>query len=139
MSRQALFVAGLALALAGCGTENPIGPPSPTLGAVAAVEVLSLANTHKTIGDNVLSAVSGQDCSSVRAAQGGRYCQDRPDADTTPKLTQVTYCYRALGGATCYDRPFLEDADGFNGARIDIVPANAPGPYGKADDPPNGR
>lgn len=109
----------LSLSLGGCGTVEPaadnfasaIGSPAAGLPTVVGLDVLSVVNTKKTIGDHVLGFVSGQDCSSVRASQHGPYCVE-PDQPPPPPPMQRTYCYRSLGAVNCFEQPSTENLVG---------------------------
>ncbi|MGE5506468.1 MAG: hypothetical protein ACM31L_18745 [Actinomycetota bacterium] len=83
------------------------------------LEVLSLVNTHKTMGDHLISFVVGKDCSTPRAEREGVYCTDWPSPPPPP---QQVYCYRSLGKASCYSQPYNEGNDHL----IGFVPASAP-------------
>ncbi|MBO6520254.1 MAG: hypothetical protein JJ900_05105 [Rhodospirillales bacterium] len=63
------------------------------------LEGVSLMGTDKTVGDHIISLGSGKDCSRVRKEQGLTYC-----VEDMPQIRQNIYCYRDLGGVTCYDR-----------------------------------
>lgn len=67
-----------------------------------------LMHTDKTMIDHVVSATSGQDCSTLRAQKGGHYC--RPIYENQPTVAAV-YCYRTLAAVTCYDRPSVNPGD----------------------------
>jgi hypothetical protein len=59
-----------------------------------------VVGSQKTIGDHILSYVSGKDCSTVRRNLGRTYCvEDEPN----PILR--VFCYPAIGMVTCYDTP----------------------------------
>lgn len=64
-----------------------------------AVEGFSLMGSDKTLVDHAVSYGSGKDCSTIRREQGLTYC-----AEDMPQIRQNIYCYRDLGGVTCYDR-----------------------------------
>lgn len=69
-------------------------------GTFTTFEAISLINSDKTLVDHVVSIGSGKDCSTVRKEKGMTYClEDEPVAQ------QELYCYRDLGGVTCYDKP----------------------------------
>lgn len=69
-------------------------------GTLTAFEGVSLMGTDKTVVDHVISIGSGKDCSTVRREKGLTYC-----VEDTPVAQQNLYCYRDLGGVTCYDKP----------------------------------
>ncbi|MGB1025987.1 MAG: hypothetical protein ACPGYL_05475, partial [Rhodospirillaceae bacterium] len=66
--------------------------------------------TDKTIIDHGASLITGKDCSTVRATDGGYYCEERLP-DNTIVETRL-YCYRSLGSIECYDspQPYRENA-----------------------------
>ena len=69
-------------------------------GVFTAFEGVSLIGTDKTVVDHVISIGSGKDCSTVRKEKGLTY-----SVEDTPIAQQNLYCYRDLGGVTCYDKP----------------------------------
>ena len=77
------------LLLAGCESIGAAG--APLLAIPAAVEGVSLVTTQRGIGDNVVSLVTGQDCSYVRLAKGQTYCASDPPPPVQPM------CTRSLG------------------------------------------
>lgn len=101
--RRGLAIAGVTL-LAGCTVVT--NPMDRYLGTnvlegfqwLAALSVVSIINTDKTLTDHVVSAISGEDCSTVRYLSGDYYC-DRPEPPQPP-----LYCYRSLGEITCFER-----------------------------------
>jgi len=96
------FVSGCTGMFEGLGqlteTANVGGGPFPT---VAVVDGATIMATDKTILDHIVSLSSGKNCSTVRKELGMYYCEeDEPVGD------RKVYCYRTLGGVTCYDKPF---------------------------------
>lgn len=69
-------------------------------GTFTAIEGISLINSDKTVLDHAISVGSGKDCSTLRKQKGLTYC-----VEDTPVAQQQLYCYRDLGGVTCYDKP----------------------------------
>lgn len=101
----AAVLAGAALLLSAC--EG--GPIGKTAGLqLAGVEAVSMINTQKTLGDHFISMTSGQDCSTLRAKQGGHYCVERYENEP---VAEPLYCYRTLAAVTCYDRPSTNPRD----------------------------
>lgn len=96
-----------ALALSACGVLVP-------------AEGVSLMGTDKTLGDHVISLSSGKNCSRVRKEQGLTYCEE-----DMPLIRQNIYCYRDLGGVTCYDRVDPHGPDQ-NQQRVDRNDHNLP-------------
>ncbi|MBO6948535.1 MAG: hypothetical protein JJ855_11215 [Rhodospirillales bacterium] len=83
---SAVLVLIFALAASGCSMLVP-------------AEGVSLMGTEKTLGDHLISLSSGKNCSTVRREQGLTYCEE-----DMPQIRQNIYCYRDLGGVTCYDK-----------------------------------
>lgn len=116
-------LAGILL-VAGCAWVdetgfNP-GMSPPNAGpALLQLEIISLVNTHKTMGDHVMSWMSGRDCSTPRMERDGTYCTDRPGRPAPP---QQVYCYGSLARPSCYAQPYNEGNDRL----IGFVPASAP-------------
>ena len=103
----------LILPLAGCFymTREGLatGPaPLPDPYTIMHFEVLSLINTHKTIGDHIWGWITDKDCSSPRAERGEAYCRDWPGRPPPP---QPVYCYSTLAKPTCYAMPYNEGND----------------------------
>lgn len=82
---------GAVVTLAGCGPAV-----APALGVYAGVEIASVAVFHRGLGDMVVSAVSGRDCSIVRLDRGLSYC--------VPALPPAApaYCTHTLGRVECW-------------------------------------
>jgi hypothetical protein len=83
--------------LAGC--ESIGAPGAPLLAIPAVAEGASLVLTQRGIGDNVVSLVTGQDCSYVRLAKGQTYCASDPPPPVQPM------CTRSLGKVDCWTTP----------------------------------
>ncbi len=83
--------------LAGC--ESVGAPGAPLLAIPAVAEGASLVLTQRGIGDNVVSLLTGQDCSYVRLARGQTYC-----ASNAPPPVQPL-CTRSLGQVDCWTTP----------------------------------
>lgn len=112
------------LVLNGCMwvERNGLRPASdpPALGpTLVNLEVLSVINTKKTLGDHIATWVTGKDCSSVRAEREGVWCTDWPGPPPPP--TQV-YCYASWARPSCYAQPYNEGNDRL----IGFVPAATP-------------
>lgn len=69
-------------------------------GTFTTFEAISLINSDKTLVDHAISIGSGKNCSTVRKEKGLTYC-----VEDMPVAQQNLYCYRDLGGVTCYDKP----------------------------------
>lgn len=83
--------------LAGC--ESIGAPGAPLLAIPAVAEGASLVLTQRGIGDNVVSLLTGQDCSYVRLAKGQTYCASDPPPPVQPM------CTRSLGKVDCWTTP----------------------------------
>lgn len=90
-----LCALGLAGLLAACGPETLV---STGLG------VASLQTTDKTLADHAVGLVTDQDCSSLRAARGDAWCLSQEELEARVPA-QPEFCYRTIGGVSCYDRP----------------------------------
>ena len=94
-ARLASFVACIAL-LTGCSSD--IVTPATVLMASAAVVI----NEDKTPGDILASAVTGQDCDTIRKSRDkGPLC--RPPQEEV--IEAPVYCYRTLGKIDCFRSP----------------------------------
>lgn len=94
-SRWGWLVLSLAIpasALAGC--TSPLGL------AVAGADVVTLNSTKKTIGDHIVSAATGRDCSILSFEKDGDYCPDKVEVDRSR-----LYCYRTLADVECHHIP----------------------------------
>ncbi|WP_246024144.1 hypothetical protein [Azospirillum ramasamyi] len=80
------------MALAGC--TSPLGL------AAAGADVVTLNATKKTIGDHLVSAATGRDCSIISFEQSGDYCPDKLEIDRSR-----IYCYRTLADVDCHHIP----------------------------------
>ena len=85
------------LLLAGCESIGAAG--APLIAIPAAVEGVSLVTTQRGVGDNVVSLLTGQDCSYVRLAKGQTYCASDPPPPVQPM------CTRSLGKVDCWTTP----------------------------------
>jgi len=88
----------LLLALApGCAAVG--APGAPLLAIPAAAEALSLRVFGRTIGDGLVSLVTGEDCSIARIGRGDAYC-GQDNAPAPPPI-----CTRSLGAVDCWTVP----------------------------------
>ena len=90
--RLVLSLAISAWALAGC--TSPLGL------AAAGADVVTLNATKKTIGDHIVSAATGRDCSILSFEKDGDYCPDKVEVDRSR-----LYCYRTLADVECHHIP----------------------------------
>jgi hypothetical protein len=78
-----------------------------TTAVVAGASLASLIHTDKTLMDHAASYATDEDCSILHSAHNEAYCQAYASEGPDPLLamTATHYCYRTLGGVSCYDRP----------------------------------
>ncbi|CAO3413938.1 hypothetical protein [Azospirillum endophyticum] len=88
----AVLLALPVMALAGC--TSPLGL------AAAGADVVTLNATKKTIGDHIVSAATGRDCSILSFEKDGDYCPDKVEVDRSR-----LYCYRTLADVECHHIP----------------------------------
>jgi hypothetical protein len=84
--KRVTFVLLLLFALPGCES-------------LALLEGASAVTTGERMSDRVISLSSGKTCSMKRKSRGLTYCEED---EAVP--VQSPYCYRSLGGVTCYER-----------------------------------
>jgi hypothetical protein len=72
-----------------------------TGGELFAIEGVSAAVFDKTASDQIVSLVSGKDCSFLRVEQDKSYCVE----DAKIIKQSHLYCYPTLGAVTCYTSP----------------------------------
>ncbi|HYD64878.1 hypothetical protein [Azospirillum sp.] len=68
--------------------------------ATTAADFGSLNTTKKTLGDHVVSGVTGRDCSILSLEESGQYCPERVVVDRSN-----VYCYRTLADVNCHYIP----------------------------------
>lgn len=90
------LVAALLL-LSGCNSAG--APGAPLIAIPVAAEGVSLIATQRGLGDNVVSLLTGEDCSYVRLARGQTYCASDPPPPVQP------ICTRSLGQVDCWTTP----------------------------------
>ncbi len=83
-----------------------LGACSGNMAHLAVADAAVVIGTDKTTADHVISLASGKDCSLVRVERGMTYCKE----DELLPMPAV-YCYRELGGVSCYDAPDLRRKD----------------------------
>jgi len=85
-----------------------LGACEPTTTAVVAgASLATLIHTDKTLLDHAASYATDENCLILHSAHNEAYCQP-PSGDVPDELMAMTvthYCYRTLGGVSCYDRP----------------------------------
>jgi hypothetical protein len=98
------FLAAAGLALGGCHAAALLPPAA----IAATVEGVSLNQTGKTASDHLVSWVTGEDCSVLRATHNGKYCMTSAEIAQEQAQLHRPYlgdCYRTRGGVACYDQP----------------------------------
>ncbi len=95
--------------LNGCSWfATPVAGPATPYGILVAADAVSMIDTQKTISDHIVSAYTGQDCSSYGYYQQNKpYClsQKAPEPPVPPDY----YCYNSISGINCYDKPVYGD------------------------------
>jgi hypothetical protein len=81
----------------GCAAVG--APGAPLLAIPAAAEALSLRAFGRTMGDGLVSLVTGEDCSIARIGRGEAYC-GQDNAPAPPPI-----CTRSLGAVDCWTVP----------------------------------
>jgi len=137
MLRRVLMISCLVV-LSGCGlgrtaiqhgseevhgfdsVTHSLGSPMSTTQTFWVLDGISVINTQKTLDDHLVSWISGDDCSTLRAMHGEPYCQ--PEPAKVPMITRTSYCYKNLAGTTCYTQP-LPGTVQPTGIRVDKIPA----------------
>ncbi len=98
MTRVFVICASL-LGLSACGGDVGL--------AMLAASTATLIHTDKTVMDHAVGLSIDRDCSILYLAQDQDYC--KPQVPIEPGqvayMSQALYCYRTLGGVSCYDRP----------------------------------
>jgi hypothetical protein len=84
-------------------TTHSLGSPFSTAQTFWILDGVSVINTQKTIDDHLVSWLSGEDCSTLKALHGEPYC--KPEPVQVPMVTRTVYCYKNLAGSTCYTQP----------------------------------
>lgn len=123
MIRHLAPLAGTLL-VAGCAFLGPNGIETEmsqggNIYGLTNLEVLSVINTKKTLGDHVATWITGKDCSTIRAQREGAWCVDWPAPPAPP---QQVYCYASIARPSCYSQPYNEGNDRL----IGFVPAPTP-------------
>ena len=98
MTRVFVICASL-LGLSACGGEAGL--------YLIGASVASFIHTDKTVVDHAVGLSTDRDCSVLYLAQDQNYC--KPPVPIEPgqvaAMAASMYCYRTLGGVSCYDRP----------------------------------
>ncbi len=96
---RVLVVCAALLGLTACGGEAGM--------ALFAASTATFIHSDKTVVDLIVSNSTGRDCSILYAANDQNYC--KPTEPIEPGqvalMSSTLYCYRTLGGVSCYDRP----------------------------------
>ncbi|MFD2207842.1 hypothetical protein [Kiloniella antarctica] len=84
----------------GCSITDPV---------TAAASLGTLVHTDKTITDHFVSWAMAKDCSIVYSSKGEAYCRDEVFENGLANTGyENLYCYRNIGGVTCYESPYEE-------------------------------
>ena len=67
----------------------------------------TLIHTDKTVVDHVVGFTTDRDCSVLYLARDEPYCKPKVPIEPSQVayMSGALYCYRTLGGVSCYDRP----------------------------------
>jgi len=76
-----------------------LGACEPASMLMTGASVIGVIQSEQTLGDKALSWALNKECSLFQVARGEEYCQSR-----APQPVEK-YCYRNLGGITCYTQP----------------------------------
>ncbi len=98
MTRVFLICASL-LGLSACGGEVGL--------MMMGASVATLIHTDKTVVDHAVGFSTDQDCSVLYLARDEDYCKplEPVEPSQVAYMSAALYCYRTLGGVSCYDRP----------------------------------
>ncbi len=96
---RVFVICGALLGLTACGADIGL--------VLLATSTASFIHTDKTVVDHAVGFSTDRDCSILYAANDQSYC--KPSVPIEPAqvayMSQALYCYRTLGGVSCYDRP----------------------------------
>jgi hypothetical protein len=98
MTRVFLICASL-LGLSACGGEVGL--------MVMGASMATLIHTDKTVVDHAVGFSTDRDCSVLYLARDEDYCKplEPVEPSQVAYMSAALYCYRTLGGVSCYDRP----------------------------------
>ena len=98
MTRVFVICASL-LGLSACGGDVGL--------AMLAASTATFIHTDKTVMDHAVGLSTDRDCSILYLARDQDYCKPQVpiEAGQVAYMSQALYCYRTLGGVSCYDRP----------------------------------
>jgi hypothetical protein len=98
MTRVFVICASL-LGLSACGGEVGL--------AMMGASLATFIHTDKTVIDHAVGLSTDRDCSVLYLARAENYCKLRVPIEPgqVAYLSSALYCYRNLGGVSCYDRP----------------------------------
>ena len=98
MTRVFLICASL-LGLSACGGEVGL--------MVMGASMATFIHTDKTVVDHAVGFSTDRDCSVLYLARDEDYCKplEPVEPSQVAYMSAALYCYRTLGGVSCYDRP----------------------------------
>ena len=101
MTRVFVICGGLLglLGLNACGGEVGL--------AMMGASLATLIHTDKTVVDHAVGYSTDRDCSVLYLARDEDYCKplEPIEPSQVAYMSAALYCYRTLGGVSCYDRP----------------------------------
>ncbi len=96
---RVFFICASLLGLSACGGEVGL--------VMLGGSLATLIHTDKTVIDHAVGLSTDRDCSVLYLARDEPYC--KPPVPIEPGqvayMAGALYCYRTLGGVSCYDRP----------------------------------
>ncbi|MDQ2104652.1 hypothetical protein [Azospirillum isscasi] len=92
LARAIAALALVAVPLGGCS--------GPMMVASVGADLASVTSTKKTLGDHLVSAATGRDCSAIVFSETGQYCPEKQYVDRSR-----LYCYRTLADVDCHHIP----------------------------------
>ncbi len=96
---RVFYICGSLLGLGACGGEIGL--------MMMGASMATLIHTDKTVADHAVGFSTDRDCSVLYLARDEDYC--KPLVPIEPSqvayMSSALYCYRTLGGVSCYDRP----------------------------------
>ncbi len=93
------LICTILLGLSGCGGNASL--------LLLGGSLSSLTYSKKTLVDHAVSNYTEKNCSILHTARNEPYCQapELSEREKVAYMASTMYCYRTLGGVSCYDRP----------------------------------
>ena len=102
-----LFILFAISSLSACSWfTEPVAASATPYGILVAADVVSMIDTQKSLGDHVVSAYTGKDCSSYRYYQQNKpYCVEVNPEPEQELNEEPLFCYNSMIGVNCYTSP----------------------------------